>query len=515
LAGVRTLGLLTVINLVNTLLALLNTVIVAYYFGTGRPVEVYLAAAGLYVSLMSLAQTGQVSEILLPTYHQVRERLGAEVAFDTYTALVNRLLLALGLMCAGCWVFAPILAAWRVPGFEPTEIAKVSEMFRWILPLVLLQLAAELFKTLANAESLFGGPEILTGAARVASLIVLVLLAGRVGPWALVAGLWCSVLVEILGSLWLLRRRSYRYVPQIRLPDGAGDVSLFTRLGGSLPYVVLTQVYLFLLDAGLSRLSQGSFAVFRYASMIWSRSQGVFLRPVSTTFFTEFSESSARASRRGQGLMDQALARVLAISALVAVAVLSGTGPVLESLWQGERFPAEQIRDLVWLLGGFYVLLPVMGVAVILRKVAVSLGRVFEVYLGLAAVQVLSAGLAWTIVPVVGLAGALLVTSVNLIGFCVVPMIVLKLAGSTLELRYPLGRAWRWLVASAVGVIAAWLTQQAMPTAVPGLPGRILGFATGGALAAVGLAVAFAASWLLAVPESRLLAARVRRILAP
>jgi putative peptidoglycan lipid II flippase len=512
-AGIRTIGRLTVINAVNTLLALLNTVIVAYYFGTGRPVEVYLAAAGLYVSLMSLAQTGQVSEILLPTYHQLRERLGAEVAYGAYTALVNRLLVALGFLCAGAWLLSPILAAWRVPGFELAEIAMVSEMFRWILPLVLLQLAAELFKTLANAERLFGRPEIISGAARMVSLASLMLLAGRVGPWALVAALWCAVLVEICGNLWLLRTRGYRYALRLGLPASASDVRLFGKLAGTLPYVLLTQVYLFVLDAGLSRLAQGSFAVFRYASMIWSRSQGVFLRPVSSTFFTEFSESNARETGRGQGLTDQALARVLAVSALVATAVLAGAGPVLGSLWEGERFPAEQIRSLVFLLGGFYVLLPVMGTAVILRKVAVSLGRVSEVYLGLAVVQVLSAVLAWQIVPLAGLLGALLVTSFNLIGFCVVPLLVLKMADRTLELHYPFGRAWRWLVSAAAGVVAAWAVQRGIPEGTAGLTGRILDFAVGGALAAIGLAVAFGVSWGLGVPESRLLVARVRRVL--
>jgi putative peptidoglycan lipid II flippase len=511
-ADIRTIGRLTVINTVNTLLALLNTVIVAYYFGTGRPVEVYLAAAGLYLSLMSLAQTGQVSEILLPTYHQLRERCGADVAFGAYTALMNRLLMALGVLCAAAWLISPMLAAWRVPGFERAEIAMVSEMFRWILPLVLLQLAAELFKTLANAEQLFGGPEIISGAARVVSLASLLLLAGRVGPWALVAALWCAVLVEICGNLLLLRRRSYRYALRLGLPAPAGDVRLFGKLAGTLPYVLLTQVYLFVLDAGLSRLAQGSFAVFRYASMIWSRSQGVFLRPVSLTFFTEFSESNTRETGRGQGLIDQALARVLAISALVTTAVVAGAGPVLRSLWGGDRFPAEQIDSLVWLLGGFYVLLPVMGTAVILRKAAVSLGRLSEVYFGLAAVQLLSALLAWQIVPLAGLAAALLVASLNLIGFCVVPLLVIKMAADrTLALRFPLGRAWRWLISAAVGVTAAWVIQRLIPEETAGLAGRILDFTAGGALAAIGLAIAFGVSWGLGVPESRSLAARVRR----
>jgi putative peptidoglycan lipid II flippase len=512
-AGVRTIGRLTVINAINTLLAFLNTVIVAYYFGTGRPAEVYLAAAGLYASLMSLAQTGQVSEILLPTYHQLRARLGAEVAFGAYTALVNRLLMALGLLCASAWLFSPILAGWRVPGFELTEIAMVSEMFRWILPLVLLQLAAELFKTLANAERLFGSPEIISGTARVVSLASLMLLAGRVGPWSLVAALWCAVVVEICGNLWLLRRHGYRYSLRLRLPTSASEVRLFGKLAGTLPYVLLTQVYLFVLDAGLSRLAQGSFAVFRYASMIWSRSQGVFLRPVSSTFFTEFSESNARATGRGQGLTDQALSRVLAVSALVATAVLAGAGPILGSLWEGERFSTEQIRSLVWLLGGFYVLLPVMGTAVILRKVAVSVGRVSEVYMGLAVVQLFSAVLAWQIVPLTGLAGALLVSSFNLVGFCMVPLLLLRMTKRTLEVRYPFGRAWRWLVSAAVGVIAAWVIQRGIAEGTAGLAGRIRDFTAGSVLATIGLAVAFGVSWGLGVSESRILASKIRRVI--
>lgn len=515
MAEARTIGRLTALNLVNTGLALLNTVVVAYYFGTGRSVEIYLAAAGLYASVVSLAQTGQVSEILLPTYHHLRERHGAEVAFQAYTALINRLLAVLLMLCAGCWILAPVLAAWRVPGFGSTDIAMVADMFRWILPLVLLQLAAELFKTLANAERLFGTPEIVSGAARTLSLLALVALAGHVGPWALVVALWCAVLMEIAGILWLLRRCHYAYGARLRLPAAAADVALFAKLIATLPYVVLTQLYLFVLDAGLSRLAQGSFAVFRYASTIASRSQGVFLRPVSVTFFTEFSESRARATGAGTALTDQAMARVLAISALVATGVLCGAGPVLRGLWEGEQFPAEQIDALVWLLGGLYVLLPVVGSATILRKVAVSMGQVQGAYLALAVVQVLSAILAWQVVPVAGLVGALLVSAFNLVGFCIAPLVALRLSGQSMDFRYPFGRAWRWLLAAATGVLVAGFAQQVFPLGGTSIAGRLIYLLTGGALAAIGMAVAFGLSWVLRVPESRLLASRVFRALTP
>jgi peptidoglycan biosynthesis protein MviN/MurJ (putative lipid II flippase) len=321
--------------------------------------------------------------------------------------------------------------------------------------------------------------------------------------------------MEIAGILWLLRRCRYAYHARVRLPAAAADVAMFAKLIGTLPYFVLTQLYLFVLDAGLSRLAQGSFAVFRYASTIASRSQGVFLRPVSVTFFTEFSESQARATGAGTALTDQAMARVLAISALVATGVLCGAGPVLRGLWEGEQFPAEQIISLVWLLGGLYVLLPVVGSATILRKVAVSMGQIQRTYLMLAVVQVLSAALAWQVVPLTGLSGALFVSAFNLVGFCIAPLIALRVSGRSMELQYPFGRAWRWLLAAAAGVLVAGLIQPLFPSGGTSMTGRLVYLLTGGALAAIGMVVAFGSSWALRIPESRLLASRISRALTP
>jgi len=157
----------------------------------------------------------------------------------------------------------------------------------------------------------------------------------------------------------------------------------------------------------------------------------------------------------------------------------------------------------------------VMGTAVILRKVAVSFGRVTEVYLGLVVVQILSAALAWQVVPRAGLPGALLVTSFNLVGFCLVPLLVLKKTDQALELRFPFGRAWRWLASAALGVLAAFAIQRVIPESAAGLGGKVLEFTVGSALAAIGAAIAFGVSWGLGVPESRVLANRARRILAP
>jgi hypothetical protein len=258
-AGIRTIGRLTVINAVNTLLALLNTVIVAYYFGTGRPVEVYLAAAGLYVSLMSLAQTGQVSEILLPTYHQLRERFGAEVAFGAYTALVNRLLV-LG-MCARYDCLAALPDPGRVAragiracrdrhglGDVPVDPAAGAAAVRGGAVQDAGQRGTAVRQPRDHQRHGARGLPRVTDAARRSS--------GSLGTRRRTLVSPCSS--RSCGNLWLLRRRGYRYALRLGLPAPASHVRLFGKLAGTLPYVLLTQVYLFVLDAGLSKLAQGA-----------------------------------------------------------------------------------------------------------------------------------------------------------------------------------------------------------------------------------------------------------------
>jgi putative peptidoglycan lipid II flippase len=513
--GMRTFGSLAVLNVLSALVAVASTILIAYFFGTGRPVEVYLAAIGLYASVSSLAQTGQVSEVLLPSYHTVRESRGRVEAYQAYTALVNRFLLVLAAAGVILWFLAPQVARLRVPGFGAADIALAAEMFRWVLPLVVIHVAAELLKTLANAERLFGAPETVSLLARLLALAALALFARPLGAWALVVSLWCSATVEIIAILWLLRRCEYRYRPSLELPDSARGVGLFGKLGTTLPYVAMTQVFAFALDAALSHLPQGSFALFRYATMIWSRTEGIFLRPLSIPFFTSFSESAARNSPATVALIETALARVLAVTAIVTMAVLAGAERVLSGLWGGENFPPEQLETLVWLLAGLYVLLPVSGTAAILRKAAVSVHRVRQTYLALAAVQVISTLLVYALVVPFGLAGALAVNAMTRVGFCVAPLFALRAAGCAFRFRYPFRLAWRWAVAVVAGLVVAAPIQQILPNGGTSITGRLFEIAGGGALAASGVMVAFGVSWMLSVPESRSLVSRIRRAFVP
>ena len=451
--------------------------------------------------------------MLLPSYHAVRESHGREEAYRAYTSLSNRFLLALACIAVLAWLLAPQLTRLRIPGFGPADIDLAMRMFRWIVPLVVIQVATELLRTLANAERLYGGPETVSVAARLVSLVVLAWLASPLGSWALIVALWFGSVVEILGIVRLLRRREYRYRLSVHVPESARGINMFGTLGATLPYVGLTQLFLFTFDAALSHLPQGSFALFRYATMIWSRTQGIFLRPVSIPFFTSFSESAARSLSTTVTLTENALARILAVTGIVTTAVLVGAQRVLTALWQGEKFPPEKIGMLVWLLAGMYVLLPVAGTATILRKASVSMHRIRQTYAALAAVQVISTLLVFALVPTLGLPGALCVNALNMLGFVAAPLVALRVSGQSFRFHYPYDRAWRWVIAMAAGALVGLGIDSAFARAGLGLAvSRPVNLAIGCSTAAVGTCFALAVSLILKVPESRQLVGRITRI---
>jgi putative peptidoglycan lipid II flippase len=503
-SNLSTFGRIAGFNALGAALGVLNTFAVAFFFGTGRDVEVFLAAAALHASVMGMAQTGQVSEVLLPVYQSLRHQIGREAAQRAYTALINRFLLLLAGIAGVAWLFASMLTRLRVPGFDGDEIDLAAAMFRWVLPLVLLQVGSELLKTLANAERRFGSPEAVSAFARGASLLAIIFLADRLGTWALVVALWIAALTEVVGTLWLLRKCEFCYRPLLSLEGNVRGAELFRPLLGTLPYVLCTQVFLFAVDAAVSLLSQGSYAVFRYATLIWARTQGVFLRPVIVPFFTEFSDAVARRDEARAAVITLALSRTIAVATVVAAVVVTGGERVLAGMWAGDRFPREQVAELALLLSGFFLLLQVAGTASIWRKAAISLGLIRQTYWGLAVVQVLCAAVAWPLVSIFGLLGAWLVNAFNLVGFLAAPVIVLRLTGLSLGIRFPFDRLWQWLVAAAVGIAIAEVVGSLLgEPEISTMFDRVHLALSGILVSSAALVSTLGISLLLGVPESR------------
>jgi putative peptidoglycan lipid II flippase len=497
----RSIGVLASVNVVGAVVGVTSSIVIAHVFGTSRVLEIYFAAATLLHLVHSLSQTGQIGDVFLPIYHRIRHEDGVAEAHRAFSVTLNWTVLFAIALTVLLWVGAPAIMKLLVPGFSPEDQRLAATMLRYILPMVPLQIGVSLVHILGNAESWFGKPEAVTVAAQAAILGTLVLFVRPFGFWALILSLWVGLAVQVFGLGAMLRRMGFHYFVGLRHPSFQ-IASVFSRLFYTMWYVGATQVYAFAMNAALSMLPQGTYAVFKYVQQLYTKTNTVLLRPVGVVLFTHASEASARGYGDLRDMMRVALARNLAIASIAIVGILAGGAPLLGALWGSEKFGVEELALSVRLLQLFFVLLLVEGVGQIARRVTIALGMVRESYMVAAGMQILAAGVFWFLstgygVPGTMLAFALAVTLLNTSYY--LPLLVLR---RDLVVFYRPAPIVAWGAAVAAGFAVSNLLALGIQD-LPVFASRAGLFVLSALLAGIAIAAAVLISALLGIGEVR------------
>lgn len=508
MAKSRAVAYLTILGGGGALVGVATSVLTAQYFGTSRSLEIFFAASTLQSLAVSLAQTGQLNEILIPLYHRIRESEGTESAQAVYATAINWMLVAVGMICLGLWLMAPWTSRMLVPGFNPTEQRDVAQVFRWLAPLLPLQVLASLLQGILNAERRFGSSEAFSTGIQVLGLASMALLAGKLGTGALIVSLWVNQGFLFLAYLWILRGMKYRH-RMVFSHHAIPISSLMGKLGATFGYLACTQAYTFALTAGLSHLSQGTYAVFSYVMRIYARGNGILLGPVATVFFTHFSEAFAKGSGAVAGLVREALDRNLTMGCIVFAAALGCSREAVGALWGGRLFSGTQLDLASYLLVVMAFLLLLSGMGRVLRKLVTAYGALRQLYLYLCVVQVIS-GLASLVLPrhagVVGGALVLVLNSALLVVACIL-LARKKLPG--LSLVHSGSDILRWLSSAIAGGGVALALRYVSSGWVPS--GRLWMAGMSVATALLASAIALGMAHLLRVPDAIRLASEISR----
>ena len=443
---------MTVLNAVGAVVGLTQSMVVAFFFGTTRGVEIFFAAVALEASIIQLTQTGQLAEIFLPIYHRVKHAQGVAEAYGCFAVMINIVLALVAVLAVIMYGLAPILVKLRVPGFSVEDMQTTVVVFRALLPLLGIHVTLAMLHTLANAEKWFGAPEAITIATRIAGVVVLAALAPAWGIWALVTGLYVNTAGALLALCIFAFTFGYRH--RLRLKHSSVNlVLLMKQLATTLFYVATTQCYAFAFDAGLSYLPQGVFAVFKYVQQhLVAKSFAILLRPINIVFYTHFSEALTQGSNQVTALTRRALSLSLAASVLVVVGFLAAGEPLLQGIWGGRRFSPEEIQLATNFATIMFAMLLVTATGQVYRRMAMSLGMVRSVYAGYSIVQIACALLAVVILPAAGIAGAFSIVALNMAGLAAVPLLLVALRRRDLMAFYSPGEAVKWTIAAGLGL---------------------------------------------------------------
>jgi putative peptidoglycan lipid II flippase len=491
---------MTFLNILGAIVGLANLVVVSHLFGTSRHIEIYFAAVGLLMTVEGLTQTGQIVELFLPVYHRTRHEMGRKDAERAFAVLVNWTMLFVIALTLLLWIASPVLIRLRVPGF-PREVIELGVQLSYaLLPLVCVDVLIAMMQMLANAERLFGKPEFVTVCSKIIIVAGIALLARPFGIWAMVISLWIGQILAVIMLAFILYWFGYRHTLSFRM-KGFTVWSLYSKLLATLTYAGATQIYFFVLDAALSMLPPGVFAVFKYVQQMFARTSSVFLRPISIVFFTSFSEAVAgRASRLKQEI-ESALAKFLAIACPVAVIVWIAARPAFNVVLASDKFSLGDIQLAAILFSISYLQLFPLGSGQIARKAAISLGLSNTLYLAATISQLVSAGIVFVLVRQFSVGGAIVGTVLASLALTASFFVPIILSHRDLFIFYRSRLCIRWGIACAFGWLAGFIVSS-ITNIGEWEPKWVLAVFSL-ALASVGGGITVAVAWILKIHEVR------------
>ncbi len=419
----RNIGVLFSLNTLNIILNVAVSTLTVYIFGTSPQVEAFFAASLLGTAVSRFVNTGQLVEIVISRYHKTKQEAGQQAAMSIVATLCNymtgiALLLTLGFIASGTGIINLL-----VPGFREETKWGIWQIYCITGFLMPIQIATNLFQGLLNAESVYGKVELTNTVSLIVNVLILAIWGNAEDVTSLVAGLVISVAAQFVTVLYYLRQIGYRHSwltrnPHFPLRD------LARTLSATSTYMISVQIYIFLFNAALSLLPPGSFAIFRYAEIIYGKVASVFMLPISTVFFNEIN----RLLNQGNGQSIKAfVSKNLNFSFFIGFMILlpfwAGGKYLIWTFWGGAKFNAQDVIAVYELLCIFFLSMIWSGPYMIFRKLAVTVGRPELLYYYWSATHVISASIGYVLIHTLGFKGVMIQVFVHNFLMSLVPIL--------------------------------------------------------------------------------------------
>lgn len=327
--------------------------VVAWIYGTGDALDAFLIAF-LVPSFITSVIAGSFNAALIPTYIRVREQEGVETAQKLLSGVtvwsLGLLVIATSLMV----IAAPLYLRWLATGFSPEKLDLTFRLLCAIAPIVLLDGMIAIWGAVLNAGERFALAAVSPAITPVSTIIFL-LIGKSFGIFALVGGLVCGSLLELLllGAALKhqgisLRPRWYGFDTHLR--QVAGQYA--PMIAGS--FLMSSTV---LVDQSMAAmLSPGSLASLNYGSKLITFPMGLATTALSTAVVPFFSTMVVQKDWNGMRFtLKRYLLLIFAVSVPLTLGICLFSEPLIQLFFQRGAFTAEDTR-LVAHIQTFYAL---------------------------------------------------------------------------------------------------------------------------------------------------------------
>lgn len=421
--NLKLIGGLTAIKILGAFLGLFYSILQVRYFGASAVMDAFFVATSAVYLITSLTQGGQLAEVFLPEYLKMKENYSKESAYKLFSAIINRFLFFLIGLLIVLYFVSPFIINIVGPGLAP-EFKELSiGLFRISLLIIVFTLFSSFVNTVLNAEQIYGRAELTGIVNSVLSLAILFYFKDLYGVWVLIYALLAGKIVEFTIGVIFLRKVGLRYyfiwnVEEYRLSHFFKI--MFTTSG----YVGATQLYSVTTTAMASFLPVGSLSLFNYVNQLSSKASGIILMPLTTVFFSKFSQIAVTQKKELTNYLRRPLEGITFVSVFIVILIILFGQEVLQIIWSKKNLTSEEFSIAYLMLILNFVGTTFSSSGQIFRKAAVALGGANQLYKGWVLVQLLSALFAFGAIYFFGIYGLASVLVINMALMSYVAIIV-------------------------------------------------------------------------------------------
>lgn len=400
------------LRVIYAVFGLAYSIIQVRLFGTSRLVEIFFVANTVASLVTSLTQSGQLSEFFLPIYLSLRVNQGKDVAHRAFSVLINRFVVFLSVILIIFYFISPLIVSLMAPGFSVADRELCVKMFRIFLILLELQFINSFIDVTLNAEKIFGRVEWAAILNSVISLILLILFYKVLGIWILVLTLFVGKLLEFVITIIFVRKVGIKY--SLIWSESFFDAKTFFKLMFTTSgYVLATQFYNMVFTAMATLLPQGTYAIYKYVQQISSKASGILLSPLSTVFFSHFSENVVSGEKLLERKMRSSIFYSFIIGLVLVCMVILFGKELIDILWKTKKMNDYFLHIGYWMLIFNFIAFILMATGSIYRKTVISLNNGKYLYHIWILTQIISAALAYIFLKYLGWFGLALEVVAN------------------------------------------------------------------------------------------------------
>ncbi|RME61153.1 hypothetical protein D6779_00590 [Candidatus Parcubacteria bacterium] len=360
-------GPLATVSIIAMVCGLLRETSVAYYFGAGFELDMFLVAFTVPQFLVSQITIITVA-VVLPRYVALMEQEGQVAAGALLAKWFWFETLFVFLFCFLCYMFAEDVISVLAPGLSAEQVLRAGSLMRWLLMFVFLLYATGCMKVVLETHGNFVIPAFQGPLISITVISSCFLFAGNTGVTALVIGFASGAAIAALLQFGAARKYEpswpcvgYHRIVGARLPLSNAMWMVAVSMTGQM--TVMVDRYF------ASSLPPGSISSLNYAEALIAVPVNVLAASLATTLFPVMSRKAANAqATEAYELLKRWMLRSVVAAGLLAVTIFLFRHDIVRIMFERGKFDEADVMTTAGVLGVLSMMLVASTVSSLLSK---------------------------------------------------------------------------------------------------------------------------------------------------